>query len=530
MKNKFNIKKFTLIELIIVIVVIGILAGMALPKFIGVTKDAKVSAMDQDLDVLEKAVQLYESDNDGLEPFLKDGSGNYAKVSVTRQTLKDTLDAIGDDESSVYTLDMDSLKPYLQRLKYTDSTTDTYLYSIKTSVAINKQGKIDSSGITHHILNGLSNIATKPKITLMNNSSYSRTPFVMIDNGELYGCGNNYSGQIGDNTTTTSKVPINITQLSNVTFTQVAGGANHSMAIGSDGELYIWGKNDNGELGDGTTAKSLVPKEITLPNGVKPVQISAGSNHSMGIGSDGELYTWGYNYSGQIGDNTTQNKLTPTKITLSIGVKPKQIICGGSHSMAIGDDGELYAWGKNDYGQLGDGTTTKKIIPTKITLSIGVKPKQIVCGGEFSMAIGDDGNLYTWGSDNFGQLGNGTSDYNTHNTPIKISLPNGVKPKQIASGYYYSMTIGDDGNLYTWGNNLFGQIGDGTFDNRVTSPKRITFLNDVKPKQIACGYGHSMAIGDDNNYYIWGDNTYGQYGDGSYTNKLIPTKIEFNFK
>ena len=148
-------KQFTLIELIIVIVTIGLLAGMALPKFIGTVKDAKVAAMNQDLDVLEKAVQLYESNNDGGYPFAKDGSGNYTKVSITKQTLKDVLNSIGDDESQVYTLDMNSLKPYLERLKYTDPTTDTYLYSTKTNVAINEQGKIDSSGITHHILNGL---------------------------------------------------------------------------------------------------------------------------------------------------------------------------------------------------------------------------------------------------------------------------------------------------------------------------------------------------------------------------------------
>ena len=145
LKGKLKTKQFTLIELIIVIVVIGLLAGMALPKFIGTTKDAKVSAMDQDLDVLEKAVDLYVSDNDGNYPF------TGGKVSVTAQTLKDTLDTIGDNGSQVYTLDMDKLKPYLQNLKYSG---EEYEYSTISNTAINPIGKIDSSGITHHIIDG----------------------------------------------------------------------------------------------------------------------------------------------------------------------------------------------------------------------------------------------------------------------------------------------------------------------------------------------------------------------------------------
>ena len=157
LKSKLKTKQFTLIELIIVIVVIGLLAGMALPKFIGTTKDAKVSAMDQDLDVLEKAVDLYVSDNDGSYPF------TGGKVSVTAQTLKDTLDTIGDDGSQVYTLDIDKLKPYITNLKYTG---EEYEYSTISNTAINPAGKIDSNGITHHILDG----------GVSSNASVSTTP------------------------------------------------------------------------------------------------------------------------------------------------------------------------------------------------------------------------------------------------------------------------------------------------------------------------------------------------------------------
>ena len=534
MKNKLNIKKFTLIELIIVIVVIGLLAGMALPKFIGVTKDAKVAAMDQDLDTLEKTVQLYESDNDGAEPFIKDGSGNYTKVSVTKQTLKDTLDAIGDDESSVYTLDMASLKPYLERLKYTDTTTDTYLYSTKTGVAINEQGKIDSSGITHHILNGLSSMSggsvTMPKFTLMSSGPYTKTSFILYNN-TLYGWGYNYSGQLGDNTKNDSSLPINISSLTGINFTQIVNGECFSMAIGTDGELYTWGENDYGYLGDGSGIPHYTPQKITLASGVKPQKLFCGIGSAMAIGTDGELYAWGQNNYGNLGDGTKTHRYSPVKISLPNGVKPKQIASSGHHSMAIGDDGEFYAWGRNSNGQLGTGTSDydHHYAPQKIILPNGVKPLKIACGESFSMAICTDGELYTWGDGSYGELGNGSSSYTNYPTPTKVILPNGVKPKQISAGHNFAVTICDDGNSYAWGNNGGGALGDNTIDDK-SVPTKIILPDNVKLTQVSCGEQYSWAMGNDENLYGWGWNNSGQLGDGTKANILVPTKINFDFK
>lgn len=510
---------------------------MALPKFIGVERDAKVSAMDQDLDTLEKIVQLYNSDK-GEYPL------KATKVTISDQTLKDTLSKINDDSSEVYEIDIDKIKPYLERLKFNDSTADTYLYSTKTGTAINKQGKMDSNNNIHYILNTNVNLndSIKPLKFYLPVGSVSSNDFfiINIDNNNLYGSGDNGHAQLGDGTSGGSKLtPINISSINGIKFRKIASSIDHTLAIGDDGELYSWGYNGFGQIGNNTIGSGgniyssvTTPQKITLESGVKPTQIAVGDSFSMAIGDDGNLYSWGYNEYGKLGDGTTIERHIPTKVTLASGVKPTQIACGIRHSMAIGDDGKLYTWGVNWNGELGDGTSgggNFKKTPIEITLESGVKVIQISCGVESSMAIGDNGELYTWGRNDYGQLGNGTIGYYTSkSSPTKIILASGVKPKQIACGGSHTMAIGDNGELYTWGLNSYGQLGNNTTIDAPT-PIKITLASGIKPKQIACGYNHSMVIDDEDNVYTWGRNG-GALGNSSPSNEIIPTKVEYDFK
>lgn len=520
-EKKLNIKQFTLIELIIVIVVIGLLAGMALPKFIGVERDSKVAAMDQDLDVLEKAVQLYNSDK-GEYPL------KATKITISDQNLKSTLTKVNDDGSQVYEIDMDKIQSYLEKLKFTDPTTDTYLYSTKTGVAIYKQGKIDSNENIHYILNN--SISSKNIQTMFTstNGVFSLSSFLANANGEFYAWGENNDGQLCNGTSDTNphSIPTKIILAGGVSVIKIASGEKHTLAIGSDGELYTCGFNGFGQVG--RSGNSYIPAKVTLANGVKPKEIACGKYHSMAIGDDGNLYSWGYNWSGQVGDGTTTQRNTPTKVILPSGIKPIQISGGESHSMAICNDGNLYAWGRNNNGQLGDGTNVNKLIPTKSIFPNGVKAKRVSLGLSVSTAIGDDGELYTWGDDSWlqcGGIGSGT-------TPRKATLASGVKPTQLSCGPYHVMAIGDDGNLYTWGNSQYGQLGNGMhgISTGTSIPQKIVLPDEVKPKQIACGNSSSMVIGNDNNLYAWGWNCEGQLGDGTTIDKYTPTKINLKLE
>ena len=216
-------------------------------------------------------------------------------------------------------------------------------------------------------------------------------------------------------------------------FKEIAPGRFHSMAIDNNGDLWVWGENTNGQIGDGTKSDSLNPKKIK--EGTTFTKISAGIYHSMAIDSNGNLWTWGYNYEGQLGDGTIDESLIPKKI--KEGTKFTEISAGDRHSMAIDSNGNLWAWGINYEGQLGNGTTSYEPNLTPIKIKPGTKFNQVKAAYQHTIALDTEGNIWTWGDNYYGQLGNGTTDDSY--TPIKIM--SGTSITKIYAGGDISMAI-----------------------------------------------------------------------------------------
>ena len=241
-------------------------------------------------------------------------------------------------------------------------------------------------------------------------------------------------------------------------------------------------------------------------------KLSLRAEQSAVITKDGSLYTWGDNDYGQLGDGTTTDKYIPKKIMDNV----KLVSLGDFHSAAIMKDGSLYTWGDNSSGQLGDGTTIKRYTPIKIMDNV----RSVSLGNGYSAAIMEDGSLYAWGNNSSGQLGDGTTT--KRYTPIKIM----DNVKSVSLGYAYSAAITEDGSLYTWGWNSNGQLGNGTTTDSHT-PQKI--MDNVKSVSLG-NLNHSAAITEDGSLYAWGNNSSGQLGDGTTTKRYTPIKIMDNVK
>ncbi len=308
-------------------------------------------------------------------------------------------------------------------------------------------------------------------------------------------------------------------------FSRAITGLSFALAFGSDGNLYSWGYNDSGQLGRNTSSSSPAdrPGIVTPPTaGVHFTQAIAGDYHSLAMGSDGNLYSWGFNYYGQLGRNSSSSSpadrpgiVTPP----TAGVHFTQFCAGTHHSMAMGSDGNLYSWGLNDYGQLGNGNADTKphATPSKVTPPDGVtKFTKVSAGGNYSFAFDADGNLYSWGRDDHGQLGLGIGGLQ-ENRPGKVTPPDGVNYfSMVSAGSYHCLALGSDGNLYSWGWNDYGQLGRDTSTTPENKPGKVRMPTGVKQfTQISAGNGFSLAIGSNNILYSWGWNNNGQLGNGN---------------
>jgi alpha-tubulin suppressor-like RCC1 family protein len=334
---------------------------------------------------------------------------------------------------------------------------------------------------------------------------------------ELWVWGNNAFGQLGDNTLSNRQTPI----------TTFAGGANwkqvscalggfHIAAIKTDGTLWTWGRNAYGQLGGNTTTDRLTPV-TTFSGGTNWKQVAGGGEYTAAIKTDGTLWTWGRNNNGQLGDNTTTNRSIPVT-TFAGGNNWKQVACGDSHTEAIKTDGTLWTWGNNTFGQLGinqSGSTTNRTTPVT-TFAGGTNWKQVACGRFHTAAIKTDGTLWTWGY-NYAALGNNITG--NRFTPV-TTFAGGTNWKQVAGASDHTAAIKTDGTLWTWGSNYSGQLGI-----NITSQRRVpvtTFFGGTNWKQVFGGDQYTAAIKTDGTLWTWGRNLNGQLGDNTTTQRNTP--------
>lgn len=355
--------------------------------------------------------------------------------------------------------------------------------------------------------------------------------------GSLLAWGYNREGELGNGTTTDSGMPVPVAVGAippGTRITQVAAGYSHSLALSSTGQLYAWGLNGNGELGNGTTTNSAVPVAVStgaIPPGTRIAQIGAGYEDNIALSSTGQLYAWGRNGEGQLGNGTATDSALPVAVSAGAippGTRIAQVAVGYSHSLALSSTGQLYAWGYNSAGQLGNGTTTTSATPVAVSagaIPLGTRITQIVAGYEHSLALSSAGQLYAWGYNNHGQLGNAT----TTNIALPVAVSAGAIPvrariTRIAAGYDHSLALDASGQPYAWGRDGNGELGiNSTSDASVPSRVSLSGIpSDVTITQIAAGSEHSLALSSTGQLIAWGRDTEGQLGDGSTTDESVP--------
>jgi alpha-tubulin suppressor-like RCC1 family protein len=330
----------------------------------------------------------------------------------------------------------------------------------------------------------------------------------------VWAWGANYSGQLGDGTNTNRHTPVQVINLNNVV--AVATRDSHTLALRDWGTIWAWGRNDFGQLGYGTTINRNTPVKVNIG---RVVAIATGGDHSLALKEDGTVWTWGNNYFGQLGDGTYGGHENTMKPPLQVSNLNNvvAIAAGMGHSIALKADGTVWTWGANSSGQLGDGATYN-ISPTPVQVSNLTNVIAIAAGEYHSLALKADGTVWTWGSNDFGQLGDGTTI--NRNTPVQVnSLNNAVN---IAAGWSYSVALKEDGTVWAWGRNDYGQLGDGTNEDNYI-PVQVSNLNNVVA--VAAGMWHSIALKEDGSIWTWGRNDSGQLGDGSSINRNTPVRV-----
>jgi alpha-tubulin suppressor-like RCC1 family protein len=296
----------------------------------------------------------------------------------------------------------------------------------------------------------------------------------------------------------------------------IQSGDAHTCGLTRARRVFCWGDNHLGQLGDGTTSNNQV-NPTAVATSLAFVQISAGSAHTCGVTAAGAAYCWGDNPYGQLGDGSRTRRLAPVKVTGNLVFR--HVRAGWDHTCGVTTADVAYCWGRNKVGQVGDGTVLTRGRPTRV--AGGLKFRLIRTGQRHTCALTPSGNAYCWGLNDLGQAGDGTS-LNERHSPVAVV--NGANFESLALGSAFSCGVRENASAWCWGFNANG-LGDGTSTFSDT-PVGVTGgllwhrLNAGATSHHACGITTAGSA------YCWGDNFRGQIGDGTHDDRSVPTAVE----
>ena len=350
-------------------------------------------------------------------------------------------------------------------------------------------------------------------------------------NGTVWCWGPNSSGELGNASTATSLLPVEVLQaatgnpaLSGVT--AISAGAVHCLALTSSGTVWAWGAGSSGQLGNGGTAQSARAVQVTALSGRTIVAIAAGYYHNLALDSTGEVWVWGDDNDGQLGDGSgasaqenSPEHLSALDPVTGSGVQVVAIAAGAYHSLALKSDGTVVAWGLNNDGQVGNGTTTNCLIPTAVSgfgASSGVI--DIQAGGYHTLALKGNGTVWSWGNNDYGELGAG----NLQNSTIPEQMTGVTNAVALGAGDSHSFVIRSNGTVYFCGRNEYGQAGDGTGDR--TGAVQVVTLGPISALDVTGGY-HGLAVNGNGTLWSFGSNLHGELGDATTNEHQGPEQV-----
>jgi alpha-tubulin suppressor-like RCC1 family protein len=340
----------------------------------------------------------------------------------------------------------------------------------------------------------------------------------------VVGWGKNDSGQLGDGTFTDTSLPVFAQLPARLRYTTVRTSTDTSVALATSGALFAWGGNRYGQVGDGTTTLRLTPVRVKLPAGVKVAAVREGGLFTLALTTNGQVLAWGDNFDGQLGDGNAQRQTLPVRVKLPLGVTVTAISAGYTSALALTKSGRVLSWGDNTSGELGTGATPPiRFVPGYVRLAAHTKITSIAAGDQTSYAVTSAGRLLAWGANHNGGLGDGTTTI--RRAPVQVRLPAGVKVAAATAGLLHALALTTTGRALAWGYNAYGQLGDGSSSDAYV-PQWVRLPKGTKVRALAAGEEYGMALTTGGRVLAWGRNEVGQLGNGSTTDSATPVRVQ----